>query len=395
MIIGLEQYKTKWNIQTDSAIHPGLEAITSALEELGNPHKVGKFVHLAGTNGKGSTATFLSAILQAHERSVGNFYSPCIENLHDQIQIDGNPVSSDELDLVMKQLSMVTTPLTDFELLTAAAFMIFRNHALDFTIIEAGMGGGLDSTNVIHPEIAIIPSISMDHTNFLGTTIEEIAWHKAGIIKKWKPVVVGKLPREALEIVQATANDLHAEVIQPQELATVQLKLKGPHQLVNASLALEAARELLGVRFSEQKALQSLTSAHIAYRFEEVFPEVFFDGAHNKASAEALVETIKQLFPNRTIHIVMGVLKGKDYASVLRQLETVSDHFTFVDFDDSRALPAEILFSENFSKRKTILNWYDILPVQDNEEVTIVTGSIYLLTVLRNSTSPFFQCYQS
>ncbi|MDJ0330984.1 folylpolyglutamate synthase/dihydrofolate synthase family protein [Planococcus sp. S3-L1] len=395
MIIGLEQYKTKWNIQTDSAIHPGLEAITSALEELGNPHKAGKFVHLAGTNGKGSTATFLSAILQAHEHSVGNFYSPCIENLHDQIQIDGNPVSSDELDLVMKQLSMVTTPLTDFELLTAAAFMIFRNHALDFTIIEAGMGGGLDSTNVIHPEIAIIPSISMDHTNFLGTTIEEIAWHKAGIIKKWKPVVVGKLPREALEIVQATANDLHAEVIQPQELATVQLKLKGPHQLVNASLALEAARELLGARFSEQKALQSLTSAHIAYRFEKVFPEVFFDGAHNKASAEALVETIKQLFPNRPIHIVMGVLKGKDYASVLRQLETVSDHFTFVDFDDSRALPAEILFSENSSKRKTILNWYDILPVQDNEEVTIVTGSIYLLTVLRNSTSPFFQCYQS
>ncbi|AQU79046.1 bifunctional folylpolyglutamate synthase/dihydrofolate synthase [Planococcus faecalis] len=395
MIIGLEQYKTKWNIQTDSAIHPGLEAITSVLEELGNPHKAGKFVHLAGTNGKGSTATFLSAILQAHQHSVGNFYSPCIENLHDQIQIDGKPVSSDELDLVMKQLSMVTTPLTDFELLTAAAFMIFRNHALDFTIIEAGMGGGLDSTNVIHPEIAIIPSISMDHTNFLGTTIEEIAWHKAGIIKKWKPVVVGKLPREALEIVQATANDLHAEVIQPQELATVQLKLKGPHQLVNASLALEAARELLGARFSEQKALQSLTSAHIAYRFEEVFPEVFFDGAHNKASAEALVETIKQLFPNRPIHIVMGVLKGKDYASVLRQLETVSDHFTFVDFDDSRVLPAEILFSENSSKRKTILNWYDILPVQDKEEVTIVTGSIYLLTVLRNSTSPFFQCYQS
>ncbi|ALS78997.1 bifunctional folylpolyglutamate synthase/dihydrofolate synthase [Planococcus kocurii] len=395
MIIGLEQYKTKWNIQTDSAIHPGLEAITSALEELGNPHKAGKFVHLAGTNGKGSTATFLSAILQAHEHSVGNFYSPCIENLHDQIQIDGKPVSSDELDLVMKQLSMVTTPLTDFELLTAAAFMIFRNHALDFTIIEAGMGGGLDSTNVIHPEIAIIPSISMDHTNFLGTTIEEIAWHKAGIIKKWKPVVVGKLTHEALEIVQATANDLHAEVIQPQELATVQLKLKGPHQLVNASLALEAARELLGAGFSEQKALQSLSFAHIAYRFEEVFPEVFFDGAHNKASAEALVETIKQLFPNRPIHIVMGVLKGKDYASVLRQLETVSDHFTFVDFDDSRALPAEILFSENSSKRKTILNWYDILPVHDNEEVTIVTGSIYLLTVLRNSTSPFFQCYQS
>lgn len=395
MIIGLEQYKTKWNIHTDSAIHPGLEAITSALEELGNPHKAGKFIHLAGTNGKGSTATFLSAILQAHERSVGNFYSPCIEDLHDQIQIDGKPIGSDELDLVMKQLSTVTTPLTDFELLTAAAFVVFRNQAPDFTIIEAGMGGMLDSTNVIDPEIAIIPSISIDHTTFLGNTIEEITWHKAGIIKKWKPVVVGNLPQEALKIVQATADQLHAEVIQPQELATIYLKLKGPHQLANASLALEAARELLGTEFSEGKALESLSSAHIAYRFEEVFPEVFFDGAHNKASAEALVETIKQMFPNRAIHIVMGVLKGKDYANVLRQLETVSDHFTFVHFDDSRALPAEMLFSENLSKRKTILNWYDILPVYSNREVTIVTGSLYLLTVLRNSASPFFHYYQS
>ncbi|MEK6268565.1 MAG: Mur ligase family protein, partial [Planococcus sp. (in: firmicutes)] len=218
MIIGLEHYKEKWNIQTDTAIHPGLEAITAALKELGNPHKGGKFIHLAGTNGKGSTATFLSSILQAHGYSVGNFYSPCIEDLHDQIQLNGKPISPQELEPIMQQLSHVKTPLTDFELLTLAALLVFKKHAPDFAIIEAGMGGALDSTNVIIPEIAIIPSISIDHTNFLGNSIEEITWHKAGIIKKWQPVVIGELPEKSAAIIRETANNLHAEVIRPKEL---------------------------------------------------------------------------------------------------------------------------------------------------------------------------------
>ncbi len=394
MIIGLEHYKSKWNIHTDSAIHPGLEAITAALEEFGNPHKVGKFIHLAGTNGKGSTATFLSAILQAHGYRVGNFYSPCIEDLHDQIQVDGKPVSSEELNLVMKQLSCLKTALTDFELLTLAAFIVFENHALDFVIIEAGMGGALDSTNVIDSEIAILPSISIDHTNFLGNTIEKIAWHKAGIIKKWKPVVIGELPEEALKIVQQTADRLHAEVIQPTQQLNMPLKLKGPHQLGNATLALEAAKELLGVDFDKEKALHGLSSATLAYRFEEVFPGVIFDGAHNQAGAEALVATVQETFPDASIHIVMGILKGKDYKNVLRQLETISDHFTFVDFDDDRALSSKILFSENRSIRKTILESCDILPVYDKEEVTIVTGSLYLLTLLNDAEKLFFSLYR-
>lgn len=196
MIIGLEQYKDKWNIHTDASIQPGLEAITGALDELGNPHKNGRFIHLAGTNGKGSTATFLSAILQAHGHSVGNFFSPCLEDLHDQIQMNGEPINPVELEQVMERLSKIKTPLTDFELLTAAAFIAFQQQAPDFAIIEAGMGGALDSTNVINPELSIIPSISIEHTNFLGETIEEITRHKAGIIKKWKPVVIGELPLE-------------------------------------------------------------------------------------------------------------------------------------------------------------------------------------------------------
>ena len=394
MIIGLEKYKRKWNIHTDSSIQPGLEAITSALDELCNPHKNGRFIHLAGTNGKGSTATFLSAILQAHGYRVGNFYSPCIVDLHDQIQINGEPVSPSELDTVMERLSRVETPLTDFELLTAAAFIIFHQQNPDFAIIEAGMGGTLDSTNVIIPDIAVIPSISMEHTNFLGKTLEEIAHHKAGIIKKWKPVVVGELPDEAMQIVQETANRLHAELIQSSAQKEVSLQLKGPHQQKNAQLAMEAAKELLGLKFNEEMAQLGLSSATLSYRFEEVFPDVIFDGAHNQASAEALVATIKEAFPNCSIHIVMGIFKDKDYVTVLRQLETVSDHFTFVDFENERALPAQTLFDESRSKRKTIAKHCDILPVSDRKEKTIVTGSLYLLTILRNSAHDFFKHYQ-
>ena len=394
MIIGLEQYKDKWNIHTDTSIQPGLEAITMALEELGNPHKEGKFIHLAGTNGKGSTAAFLSSILQAHGSSVGNFYSPCIEDIHDQIQVNGEPINPAELGQVMERLSKVKTPLTDFELLTAAAFVAFQQQAPDFAIIEAGMGGALDSTNVINPEISIIPSISVEHTNFLGETIEEITSHKAGIIKKWKPVVIGELPLEAMKIVQETAGRLHAEVIQPAGQIDVPLKLKGPHQQKNALLALEAAKELLGLNFSEEKARFGLSSAALPYRFEEVFPSVIFDGAHNQASAEALIATIKETFPDQPIHIVMGIFKDKDYRSVLRQLETVSDHFTFVDFENERALPAAELFKESRSKRKTITNLYDILPVSPKEKKTIVTGSLHLLTLLRNSANTFFKNYK-
>lgn len=395
MIIGLDQYKNKWNIHTDSTIQPGLEAITAALDELGNPHQQGRFIHLAGTNGKGSTAAFLSAILRVHGYSVGNFYSPCIEDLHDQIQLNGKPVDPEELGWAMEKLSHVTTPLTDFELLTAAAFIIFNKQAPDFIVIEAGMGGAFDSTNVIDPDIAIIPSISIDHTNFLGDTIEEIAWHKAGIIKKWKPVAVGKLPQEALEIVQETADRLHAEVIQPKDLTDAPLKLKGQHQQRNASLAVEAAKELLGFSFNEEKAQKGLSSATLAYRFESVLPGVIFDGAHNKASIDALVATIKETMPDRTIHIVMGIFKDKDYVYALRQLETISDHFTFVDFDNERALPAKTLFEESLSKRKTIANLCDILPVNRLKEETIVTGSLFLLTILRNYKKSFFRHYQT
>ena len=395
MINGLDTYKKKWNIQTDAAIKPGLHAITAALKELGNPHQTGNFIHIAGTNGKGSTATFLSSILREHGLSVGNFFSPGIEDLHDQIQINGQAISSGELDGAMNRLSKLKTPLTDFELLTAAAFVVFEQHKFDAVIIEAGMGGRYDSTNVIDPVISIIPSISMEHTAFLGDTLEEIAWHKAGIIKKWKPVVVGRLPETAMNVINQTADLLHSEVIKAEEPVTVELKLKGQHQIRNAQLAVEAAKEILLLTFDQDKANSGLSKATISFRFEELYPNLILDAAHNEESIEALINTIKEQYPEKEIHFVVGVLKDKNYGAILRKLEAVSDEFTFIEFTNERALEANTLFEESRSKIKTIQNKYDILPVQDKNVMTIVTGSMNLLSILKNTNFELFANFKN
>lgn len=389
MINGLAEYKEKWNIATDNAIKPGLEAIRSALRELGNPEANGRFVHIAGTNGKGSTAAMLSAILQAHGKSVGTFYSPGIIDLHDQIQINGEPVSPEALGEVMRELSKIGTPLTDFELLTAAAYVHFRNQSPDFAIIEAGMGGRFDSTNVIDPEVAIIPSISKEHTNFLGEEIKDIAYHKAGIIKKWRPAITGPLEGQAMQVIRQEAKKQHSDLIVPKTPYQGKLSLKGAHQHWNAQIALEAAKELLGTGYDAQIAQDALATATIPYRFEAYAEGLIFDGAHNEASIDALVETIQAEFPGRKVRIVMGMLKDKAYENVLRKLETTSGHFVFIDFDNPRALPAEKLFYASNSKIKTIKNIYDILPVNGYNEVTIVTGSLYLLSTLKRPDLPF------
>ncbi|WP_033542315.1 bifunctional folylpolyglutamate synthase/dihydrofolate synthase [Planococcus sp. CAU13] len=395
MITGLDHYKKKWNIASEASIKPGLDAIKNALAELGNPHHNQNFIHIAGTNGKGSTAAFIAAVLMSHGKTVGNFFSPAIVDVHDQIQINRQPATEDDFDWAMEKLSKISTPLTDFELLTAVAFLLFKKHKPDFTIIEAGMGGRFDSTNVIEPIISVITSISLEHTNFLGATLEEIAWHKAGIIKKRKPIAIGRLPDEAEKVICTTAKNMDSEILWSKDLYEGPIKLKGQHQKANANLAWLTTENILKNQFQEHMAIKGLAQATIPYRFEEVFPDVIFDGAHNEASVAALVETIRETYPDRDIHIVMGLLKDKDADGILRKLETVSEHFTFLEFENERALPAQTLFLKSSSKIKTIQNHCDILPVTSKNKVTIVTGSLYLLANLRKQNYSMFKLYRT
>lgn len=406
MIIGFEQYKEKWQLASDLAIKPGLASMEQALEKLGHPERKQAFIHVAGTNGKGSTITFLDGIFRQHSLKVGKFMSPCIVDVHDQIQISGSPISPDEMNEVFREMKAAGLDglCTDFELLTCAAFVYFKQQNVDVALIETGMGGLLDSTNVITPLVSVIPSIALEHTNFLGNTIVEIAKHKAGIVKEHVPVVLGHLSEEAFQVVKQQANDKQAhlfalgqdffvknDLFKNNQLTLSDMKraMQGAHQADNMALAIQAfslaAREM-HLEMDEQAIRSGVAKATLSGRFEEVLPQVYFDGAHNPASVEKLVATIKEQFPNKNIEFVVGMLADKDVDAVLRLLETVSTTFTFVRFDNERAMKAKEIIKKSKAVDRRISHdvvSYLLAPV-DAHTVKIVTGSLYLLAELRN-----------
>lgn len=405
MITGLEQYKEKWKVDSDNEIKLGLEVMQQALALLGNPQRDGKFVHVAGTNGKGSTIAFLEGILREHGVTVGKFMSPCIVDVHDQIQINGEPISASEMDELFQEMKSagLSGKCTDFELLTCAALLFFKKKDVDIALIETGMGGLLDSTNVITPIVSVIPSIALEHTNFLGNTLADIARHKAGIIKNGVPVVIGNLPAEALAVITNTANEKGSTLLKlgtdfiVKDESYVYDKLKfeplarkmlGKHQADNMALAITACLlviERLAITLNEESVKTAVANTMLAGRFEEVLPAVYFDGAHNPASVEKLVDTIKEYFPRKNIEFVVGMLMDKDVDTVLRKLETVSTTFTFVNFDNPRAMKAKDLITKSRAVDRRIthnLTGY-LLEPKDERTIVIVTGSLYLLSLLR------------
>lgn len=413
MIPQFDRYKEKWSVQSDDVIKPGLTAIQEALSLVGNPEQQLQVVHIAGTNGKGSTLTFLEAIAKEHGLRVGKFMSPCILDVHDQIQVENMPITSDGMDIVFQQMQKagLSGRLTDFELLTVAAFLHFVNNHVDVALIEAGMGGLLDSTNVVTPIVSIIPSIALEHTKFLGNTIASIAHHKAGIIKYNRPVIIGEMSEEAKAVVYEEAHKLKAPVLELGDqfyieqtpagekylndengltLTILKRKMKGQHQANNMALSITAFFEVasaLNVPVSLQSIIAGVQQATVLGRYEEVLPSIILDGAHNPASAEKLVATIREDLPDESVTFVVGILADKDVKAVLQQLEKVSDCFYFVDIDNSRAMPAEEVLQLSNAKEKYILQ-DSISFIKEQSRVhnkTIVSGSLYLLTEIRSA----------
>ncbi|BDH62440.1 folylpolyglutamate synthase [Lysinibacillus sp. PLM2] len=412
MIPKLDEYKAKWNVKSDDSIKPGLTAIQNALNHLNNPQNDLNIVHIAGTNGKGSTLAFIESISMEHGLTVGKFTSPCIKDVHDQIQINGKPIAEIDLDEVFKIMhdAQLSGLLTDFELLTCAALIYFFNKKVDLVLFEAGMGGLEDSTNVVVPIVSIIPSIALEHTKFLGNSIESIARHKAGIIKHERPVIVGKLPIEANKIIEQESvnknsilyrlghqfhvrfqneGDLYVNRERTIQISGLKRSLIGEHQGENMALAITAFLEVakfFQMNWDEEKVRKGVYAAIVPGRFEQVMENVYLDGAHNPASAEKLAQTIKHQFPNEPIRFVIGMLADKDVKSVLKILETVSDEFYFINFTNSRAMKAEEMINLSNATKKYVINDFSsfIKSVSFKECKTIVTGSLYLLTELRD-----------
>lgn len=403
MIPKLDEYKERWDFTSDSAIKPGLASMEAALEKLGNPEKALKVIHISGTNGKGSTVQLMEAILRAHHYSVGSFTSPAIKDLHDQICYNGHPATSQMVDTAFQQMKEagLSGQLTDFELLTVVSFLILKELKPDYMLIETGMGGLLDSTNVVTPIVSVITTIAIDHTQFLGKTLAEIAHHKAGIIKEEVPVVTGRLPIEAQTVVKNIARKNKAsfkmygddfyieekpmEVFKGTEtIVLCERKMKGNHQRMNTAVAIETLLNA-GIELVVDQVQIALANTQLAHRFEEVLPNVFLDGAHNPAAARALKETIETEFPGKKVDFIMGMLKTKDLKGSLDELLPVAASFTFITFDHSDAASGDALMQICHHDNKKVIQVVDgTITFDKNDSATkVIAGSLYLLIDLK------------
>lgn len=414
MIPKFNLYKERWGVESRNSIEPGLEKVTEALAQVGNPHLDLNIIHVAGTNGKGSTITMMQQILLAHGLTTACFYSPCFIDVHDQIQLNNKPISSQQLDLLFQQAQKagLSGMLTDFELLTVLAFMAFKESSSDIILLETGMGGRFDSTNVSIPLVSVITSIALEHELFLGKEIADIAYHKAGIIKEGVPVIVGSLNKEAIDVVKEEGKRKNSRVsIIDEDFSFIQntfsnrdgiklqcltVGLKGHHQLQNAALAIHSVLYVLEVfkkQVAAEKIRDALKNVSLPGRFERINDQLYVDGAHNPASVRVLVNTLKEEFPNESIHFVIGLIKGKNAKGILEILEEVGTTFTFVDFSDERAMSTHDLLKYSQSTKK--ITTKD--PVGEIEKsilrngVTIVTGSMYLITNLREKIDKIFK----
>lgn len=347
----------------------GLDRIYELLDRLGNPHESLKFVHVAGTNGKGSTCAFMASILQKAGYKVGLFTSPYIELFEERIRINGKPISPSDLRAVTLQVRDAAEAMeehpTEFELMTAVAFLYFAQNACDIVVAEVGLGGRLDSTNVIKTvEVALLTPISYDHCALLGNTLAEIAGEKAGIIKPTISVVSAVQADEAAQVIKAVAAKNQASLNFVDEaqiqgtpdsfsykgIESIHLSMVATYQCSNAALAIEGCKALRkkGWEISDEAIHSGLNSAQWAGRFEVVHtkPDIVIDGAHNIHAARQLVKELDNRYPLRRILFCMGVMADKDHKAMLELYAPIAKAFVCYAPLLDRALSAHKLAAE-------------------------------------------------
>ncbi len=353
---------------------PGLSRTEELLARLGNPEKDMKFIHVAGTNGKGSTCSMLNSILRAAGYKVGLYTSPYIVRFNERMCINGELISDFELAELVEVIkpfaeSMEDKP-TEFEIITALAFLYFKRNACDIVVLEVGMGGRLDSTNVIEaPVVSVITGVAIDHTAVLGNTVEEIAFEKAGIIKRGRPVVYGGRDDNAFGVISAKTIETGSDVCRTRldslkihsmdvdgtifdygDYSELKLSLCGEYQLDNAATVLETIGVLNdnGFEISVDAVREGLSNARWRARFELLAndPSVVFDGSHNIQGVTAAAESIKRFFvgdDKNKVALLMGVLADKDYRDMVALLAPLVEKAFAVTPPSPRALSAESL----------------------------------------------------
>lgn len=397
----------------------GLENITKLLEILGNPHKDMKIIHVAGTNGKGSTCAMIDSILRSDGYKVGLYTSPYLEVFNERIQVNGKNISDDDLarltDKVQKAVfymreNNIGSP-TEFEVVTAIGFLYFYEQTVDFLVLEVGMGGRLDATNVVTPLVSVITPISFDHQEYLGNTLSAIAKEKCGIIKPGVPVVTSPQEPEALQVIEETCKNLNCRLLKvigeesiskdfdlhdtatyklvsdnddglifdlktpAEEFKNLEIHLIGRHQLSNAATAVTAVDVLNmhGIDIKREAIYAGLKNARWPGRLERISqkPLILIDGAHNIAGIKTLKDALIRYYKDKKKILVLGILKDKDYKEMLKEIVPIADVVITTAPLSPRALNASELAC-------TICEMLDekTIEINDNDRQYILPGKV-------------------
>lgn len=397
----------------------GLESMRELLRRLGNPQNELKFIHISGTNGKGSVLAYLSTILSGAGYRTGRYISPTLFSYRERIQVDGEYIEKESLACHVTAIAAAAGDMqkaglpspTVFEIETALAFLYFKEKRCDIVTLEVGCGGLLDATNVITTTLMeVIASISMDHTDLLGDTLAKIAAQKAGIIKPDTMVVSAQQKSEAAQVIEDTCKEQHCtlQMVDESKISNVHygaegqtfsyktwenvaISLAGSYQIKNAALALEGVEALrkIGYALSDQQVREGLLHTAWRGRFTTLRrdPTVIIDGAHNPAAALELKESLERYFPGKTLYFVMGMFKDKDYAQVIDLTAPLARHIITVETPGNpRAMPAREL-AEAVGKVNPSVEWADsvahgvekALAMAGKEDAVIVFGSLSFL----------------
>ena len=390
----------------------GLGRMQRAVDLLGNPEKTYPIIHVTGTNGKGSTIAFMRELFVVHGKKVGTFTSPHIISIHDRICINGLPIADEDFIRIANRVKEMEKTLLEthdhlsfFELLTLIALLYFKEQEVDLVLLEVGIGGLLDTTNVVTGEIAVITSIGLDHQETLGDSLEEIADQKAGIFKSGKKAVIAKLSPEAELVCQSKARELDVDLYQTGQdftlnagdfssklasFSRLEISLEGAYQQENAALALQTFLLFMasgGERVEEELVRQALKETHWAGRLERIRPHIYLDGAHNLPALTRLVEFIQgKIQQGYQVHVLFGALKRKDYQGMLgyltEQLPQVELKVTGFDYQGS-------LEESDVSGYKLVDSYRDFISEfeenANDQDLLFVTGSLYFISEVRAS----------
>ncbi|TDL34404.1 bifunctional folylpolyglutamate synthase/dihydrofolate synthase [Jeotgalibacillus sp. S-D1] len=401
-------------------IKPGLARMEWMMNRLGHPQKKIKAVHVGGTNGKGSTVAYLRSIIQSSGKTTGTFTSPYFKTFNERIAINGKPVSDEDWLELTKRIEPLAAELekleiggpTEFEVITAMMFLYFGEiNPVDVVLVEVGLGGRFDSTNIIQPLCSVITSIGLDHVSILGSTYEKIAFEKAGIIKQNVPVVTNVKQEKANDVIQKTAaersaplfsynRDFKAELLESeadgehfiyrdnQVSIPVKMGMTGKHQVENASIAIFAASilsESLKMNITKETIISGIAAAYWPGRTDILSrtPFLMMDGAHNKEGIEALIDTINRKFPKQRVHFLFAAVGDKDLSKMIALLDKKAATISFATFDMPRAAAAEALveLSNHPSSRSVdALVWAEEALHSKSDDLYIMTGSLYFLS---------------